>query len=299
VISFLNGGIKLIIYVVKPGDTVFNIARRYGMDPQRIISDNELANPDRLAVGQALVLMTETIPHTVTRGESLYAIARKYGVAPEAVIAANPQLSDPSRLQVGQIVNVPVIKPRRGDIRVNGYAFPSITMQTLEKTLPYLTYLSIFSYQARPDGSLSGINDTPLIAAARQARVAPLMVVTNIEEGGGFSSELVSTLLTDGAARSALITNIEQTLAQKNYYGVNIDFEYIYPEDGDAYDSFLAELTSRLNPQGYIVTTSLAPKTSAGQPGLLYEAHRYPVHGRLVNLVILMTYEWGYTYGRR
>ena len=43
--------------------------------------------------------------------------------------------------------------------------------------------------------------------------------------------------------------------------------------------------------------TAIAPKTSAGQVGTLYEAHDYPVHGELVDFVIIMTYEWGYIYG--
>lgn len=286
----------MIIYVVKPGDSIYSIARRYGMDPQKIISDNELANPNNLVVGQTLVLMTDTIPHTVVRGNSLYSIARNYGVTLAQLQSANPQITDRSRLQIGQVVNVPVPTQKLGDIRVNGFSFPSISMETLQKTLPYLTYLSIFSYQVRPDGSLVTINDAPLIEAAREARVAPIMVITNIEEGGGFSSELASTILTNQQIQNTLIDNIEATLREKNYYGLNIDFEYIFPEDGDDYDAFLNAITSRLNPQGYIVFTSLAPKTSATQRGLLYEAHHYPVHGRLANFVILMTYEWGYTY---
>lgn len=288
----------MIIYVVKPGDSVYSIARRYGIDPQKIISDNELTNPDNLVVGQTLVLITDTIPHTVVRGDSLYRIAQNYGVTLAQIQRANPQITNPARLQIGQVVNVPVPSQKLGDIRVNGYAFPSINTDTLQRTLPYLTYLSIFSYQVRPDGSLTPINDTPLIQAARQARAAPIMVITNIEEGGGFSSELASTILTNRQVQNTLLDNIEATLREKNYYGLNIDFEYIFPEDGDDYDAFLNTVTSRLNPQGYIVLTSLAPKTSATQRGLLYEAHHYPVHGRLANFVILMTYEWGYTYGR-
>ncbi len=58
----------------------------------------------------------------------------------------------------------------------------------LQKLLPNLTYLSIFSYQILPDGTLKGINDVPLIQAARNAKVAPMMVVTNLKEGGGFDS---------------------------------------------------------------------------------------------------------------
>lgn len=47
---------------------------------------------------------------------------------------------------------------------------------------------------------------------------------------------------------------------------------------------------------GYTVTTALAPKISAVQQGTLYEAHDYPVHGELADHVIIMTYEWGYTF---
>jgi spore germination protein len=60
-----------------------------------------------------------------------------------------------------------------GTIQVNGYAFPNIDRDVLRKTLPSLTFLSIFSYEVRPDGSLSTIDDEPLIRAARAARVAP------------------------------------------------------------------------------------------------------------------------------
>ena len=41
--------------------------------------------------------------------------------------------------------------------------------------------------------------------------------------------------------------------------------------------------------------TALAPKISSDQPGLLYEAHDYAAQGRIVDYIILMTYEWGYT----
>jgi spore germination protein len=267
------------------------------MQAQTIIEDNELPNPDQLVTGQTLILMTDVIPHIVTRGQSLYAIANAYGVALSDLQTANPQLSNPERLQVGDVVNVPVPTIKRGIIDVNGYCFPTIDRGVLNKTLPHLTYLSIFSYEVRPDGSLSSINDTPLIEAARQQSVAPLMVITNLEEGAGFSSELANTILTDAGVRQNLIDNVIGTLSSKNYYGLDIDFEYIFPEDGDAYDRLLREMTQRLHALGYIVTTSIAPKTSAGQRGLLYEAHHYPIHGQLVDHVIIMTYEWGYTYG--
>lgn len=38
---------------------------------------------------------------------------------------------------------------------------------------------------------------------------------------------------------------------------------------------FIQKVADRLNPEGYIVVTALAPKTSGDQPGLLYEGHDY------------------------
>jgi spore germination protein len=287
----------LILHTVRPGESVYTIARRYGADPQTIISDNGLDEADQLVIGQSLVIQVEDIPHTVTRGQSLYSIAKGYGVSLDALLAANPQIEDPSRIAVGQIILVPMKSPKLGTIEVNGYAFPNINMDTLNKTLPYLTYLSIFSYQVREDGSLSAINDTPLIQAARAQNVAPVMVITNIEEGASFSSELANAILSDEAVQDTLLNNIVSILESKDYAGLGIDFEYVYREDRENYNNFLRKATERLRPLGYIVTTALAPKTSADQPGLLYGAHDYPVHGELVDHVILMTYEWGYTYG--
>ena len=284
----------MIIYVVRPGDSIYSIARRYGVSPQKIISDNRLTNPENLVVGQTIVILTENTTHTVRPGESMYSIARSYNIPYNELIAANPQITNPAQLTVGQIINIPREPEKLGTIYVNGYAFPNINMDVLRDTLPYLTYLSIFSHQVRPDGSLVPINDTPLIEAARAANVAPLLVITNIEEGASFSSDLAHTILTDTTVQDNLIDNVISTIQSKNYTGVDVDFEYIYPADRENYNNFLRRLRQRLQPLGYSLTTALAPKISADQTGLLYEAHDYPAIGAIADLVLLMTYEWGY-----
>lgn len=284
------------IHVVSMGESLYLIARKYSVSPQKIINDNELANPDQLVIGQTLVIIQGTRKHTVAAGESLYSIARKYGLSLQALLTANPQLADPSRITIGQVITIPAETQSYGTIEVNGYAFPNITMETLRKTLPYLTYLSIFSHQVNSDGSITSIPDSQLILAARQARVAPLMVITNIQSGGSFNSDLARSILRNATVQETLINNIVRTLREKNYYGLDIDFEYLYPADRENYHNFLRRVVNTLRPLGYSVTTALAPKVSAEQKGLLYEAHDYPVHGALVDHVILMTYEWGYTY---
>ncbi len=286
----------MVIHVVRPGDSIYSIGRQYGVSPNKIITDNELSNPGNLVVGQTIVVLGENRRYTIKAGDSLYSIARRYGTTVQSILDVNPQIASTGAISIGQTITIPPTR-KIGTIEVNGYAFPNINPEVLRKTLPYLTYLSIFSHEVRPDGSLAPINDTPLIEAARAAKVAPLLVISNIEEGGSFSSELARTILTNNQVQETLINNVIEMLRSKNYYGLDIDFEYIFPENREDYNNFLRKVTSRLRPLGYSVTTALAPKNEANQPGLLYEAHDYPVHGALADHVILMTYEWGYTAG--
>ncbi len=59
----------------------------------------------------------------------------------------------------------------------------------------------------------------------------------------------------------------------------------------------MRSVTETMNANGYSVSVDLAPKVSADQPGLLYEGKNYAALGAIANSVLVMTYEWGYTYG--
>ena len=76
-----------------------------------------------------------------------------------------------------------------------------------------------------------------------------------------------------------------------------MDFEFLPGQLAAAYAAFLARLRRLLNSQGFFLWAALAPKTSARQAGLLYEGHDYAAVGAAVDGVLLMTYEWGYSYG--
>lgn len=284
----------MIIYTVKQGDNLTNIARRYSVTTEQLINLNGLRFPDRLVVGQEIIIPRENA-YEVQSGDSLYSIALSAGVSLEELQAANPQIAAPYTIYTGEVITLP--ERPHPSIRVNGYVYPSISDDVLNRTLPYLTYLSIFSYRTDAEGNLNTIDDTRLIETALANSVAPVMVITNTREGGGFDSDLVSALLTSDTAKEQLINNILTNLEQKNYYGVDIDFEYIPPQNREDYNRFLERLSERLQAGGYKLSTALAPKIRADQIGTLYEAHDYAFHGQVADQVILMTYEWGYTYG--
>ena len=236
------------------------------------------------------------IDYIVRPGDTFYSIANAFGITTAYLQSANPEITSPYILTVGQVIHIPDIFARR-EIDVNGFAFPDIDAQVLMDTLPYLTYLSIFSYEVLSDGSLVGIDDTRLIQAARQAGVAPMMVITNIQANAGFSSALAHTILTDRQVQRTLLDNIIAVLEEKSYYGVNIDFEYVYPMERLAFNEFIQMVTGRLRALGYFTAITVAPKVNAGQLGVQYEAYDYSALGILFDRVILATYEWGYTFG--
>ena len=287
----------MFIYTVRPGNSVYYISQLFGVDRQAIIDGNQIENPNVLVVGQAIAVPADSVSHTVVQGETLHMLAMRYQVSAAAILRANPQITDPSLIRTGEVITIPSQIENLGEKAVNGYAFPSINESTLEKTLPNLTYCTVFSYQVKADGSLTQIDDERVVNAARQKNTAPMMSVTNIRPSGGFSSEIAHSVLTNETAWNNLLDSAINIMKTKKYYGLNIDFEYILQSDREAYNSFLKTASGRLHDAGFILSTSIAPKTAASQRGLLYEAHDYPVHGRYADFVVIMTYEWGYTYG--
>ncbi|MDE6852055.1 MAG: LysM peptidoglycan-binding domain-containing protein, partial [Lachnospiraceae bacterium] len=227
-------------------------------------------------------------------------IAQEYQVPVSQLTEIN-QINYPYALAVGQALLIPTPGgfPSQPEVVTNGYAYPFINADILGTTLPYLTDLSIFSYGFREDGTLvyPTLSDLWMLEAAQAAGVNAILTLTPMDAQGMFSNQLIHAVVNNIAARDNLIQNLLDIMIEKGYYGVDVDFEYILAEDRDAFTTFVAELTRVMNDNGYVTSVALAPKTSANQPGLLYEGKDYGGLGAAANSVLLMTYEWGYTYG--
>jgi spore germination protein len=237
------------------------------------------------------------IIHVVKEGDSLYKIGEFYNVDYKK-IAADNEIPLNRDLVVGQTIVVLTNGTEKlRQIEVNGYARQNIDISILTKALPYLTYLSVFSYQAKQDGSLNMINDEELINLSRKYNVEPIMVITNIGNEDRFDSNLAHNILNNDDVQNKLISNILGIMLRRGYRGINIDFEYVYPTDRESYIRFLTKVSSEVKRYNYFLTVSVAPKASDEQAGLLYEAHDYRRIGILADRIIIMTYEWGYSGG--
>ncbi|EIJ80129.1 glycoside hydrolase family 18 [Bacillus methanolicus PB1] len=287
------------IHVVRQSQTLFEIAKTYGTTVDDLIEANEIPNPNKLVVGQTLVIPIIGRFYWVQPGDSLWSISRRFNISVQQLASVN-RISPNEPLQIGFRLYIPQGPKTRGEF--NGYVEPrgaSVAPElenSAREAAPYLTYLAPFSFQALRDGSLKEplLNNFPAIARANNNVL--MMVITN-QENDQFNDDLGRILLNNIDIQNRFLNNIVATAKKYGFRDIHFDFEYLRPADKEAYNRFLRKARDRFNQEGWLISTALAPKTSAGQKGRWYEAHDYRAHGEIVDFVVIMTYEWGYSGG--
>lgn len=286
------------IYVVKRGDTLISIASRYGVSVDRLIYDNQLNTDGILVPGQALLILIPNVIHRVRQEETPESIAGLYGITVRQLYQNNPYLLNQPYLIQGEQVIISYKKEPTAQLEVTGYAYPYIRSDVLEEALLYLDELRVFSYGFTEDGTLiPPVNESYLLGETLKFGVSPILVLTPFSYDMKFNNQLVKIVVNNQEVQGRMIQQLLQTVRDKNYDGVDVDFEYILPEDREGYAAFVSRITEAMNAEGYRVSVALVPKTSSDQPGLLYEGMDYNLLGEAANSVFLMTYEWGYTFG--
>ncbi len=102
-----------IVHIVRRGENLTMIARRYGVNMWAIARANGITNPNRIYVGQRLVIPSGTPAgrvHVVRAGETLIGIGWHYGIDPWAIARANG-ITNLNRIYVGQRLVIPGSPP--------------------------------------------------------------------------------------------------------------------------------------------------------------------------------------------
>lgn len=287
----------MIIHVVGSGETLQSIAREYNVNIRDLAADNGIKPDMPLVIGQALAIQIPDVVHTVQRGETLTQIARRYNTTALQLLRNNFKLGGSERISTGETINISYSREQKAkNFAVNSYAYPYINPRLLRSQLPYLTYFTPFTYGVSKNGKLVYQNDEFMRNAASEYGVKNLLHLSTLTENGGFSSERATLIFENESLANALIDELAEYAAAEGFGGVDVDFEFIKPSEKYDYIRFLQDLRLRLNPHGLELFSALAPKTSDTQSGTLYEGHDYAGIAAAVNYVLLMTYEWGYTY---
>ena len=286
------------IITVTQEDTVYGIAENYGLRPEKIIADNGLDSDGTLVTGQSLILLFPDDEYIVTENEeTLNGVSLETGVTQRTLLRNNIFLQGRRVLSQGDIIVTRYTEIPTLTKIIGGYAYDSIPQELLQTVIPYMTYLMPFTYGYTPEGYLLSPDDLRLIETATASGTMPLMHLSTLTEQGNFSNELAHLLLTNDEAIQNLYQNVLDTVITKGYYGVDIDFEFLFAEDRERYVNFISGMTDIMNENGYICVVTLPPKTSDDQRGLLYEGIDYAALGEAADYAFLMTYEWGYRFG--
>lgn len=286
----------MLIHVVQPGETAESIANLYGLSMERLIIENGIIYPNNLVVGDTLVILYPKITYTVQEGDTLAGIAEANDVTVMDLLRNNPYLSDREYLTVGETIVIQYSDTKTKKIAVNGYAYPFIENSILRKTLPFLTYLNIFSYTTTLDGSLIDINDTEVIQTAKEYGVAPIMLIT-FPESENKESDITHKILTNKEVQDNYVNDVLRILKTKGYYGVNFDIVYIFPEDRQLYLEFMVNFVGVIREQGYKVFNTYGANTFELLTGIAYSELQYANISDYVDFTILLPYELGFSIG--
>ncbi|MDF2539465.1 MAG: hypothetical protein K0S76_2486 [Herbinix sp.] len=286
----------MIIHVVQEGDTIDSIATTYEVPMKRLIYDNGLKNPDNLVIGQAIVITYPEQIHVVQEGDTLISIADFYGVTIMQLLRNNPFLSEREYLFPDETI---VIRYETiGQMLTNGYAFAFIDIDILEKTLPYLTYLSVYNYRTTNEGDIiSYYDDTEIIRIIKEYEVIPLMLLTTTSTRGDENIEAAYEILLNQEYQDRYIERILAVLQEKGFYGINITFQYVSISNQRLHDELFRRIKDRLTREGYLVFVTINPNLNFIGNEIQFERVDYSGIGQLADGVMIMTYNWGSSYG--
>ncbi|MFQ6018865.1 MAG: peptidoglycan DD-metalloendopeptidase family protein [Kiloniellaceae bacterium] len=93
-------------HTVRRGDTVYGIARRFGVPIRTVIDANGLRPPYALRFGQTLII-PKPRRHVVQKGDTVYGISRRYGVDMTELVRLN-RIAPPYAIAPGQGLLLPV-----------------------------------------------------------------------------------------------------------------------------------------------------------------------------------------------
>lgn len=90
-------------YEILPGDTLYKIARKFGISVNDLANYNKIANPDEIIAGTYLAIPKHS--YTVLPGDTLTKISKKYNITIGEICKKN-NIADPNKIIVGQILEV-------------------------------------------------------------------------------------------------------------------------------------------------------------------------------------------------
>lgn len=287
----------MIIHVVKQGETIDSIAASYGISAERLMLENGFTGDTKLAIGETLVILYPRIEYRVQEGDTLESIAGRHNTSIMELLRNNPYIADRPYIYPGEVIVISYQDQRTRTISTNGFVYPFVDMNVLKKTLPFLTYLTVFSYYYTAEGDILDIEDNEIVQTASMYGVAPIMMLSGFSANEEGEIETTHNILVNEDIQNDLINNLIAILERKDYYGVSFRTPYIRPTDRQAYVDFINKLSNRLNQNGFETFITLTISVFELLSNIRYSEQQFRELGQAAGKIPVLYYEFGFTFG--
>lgn len=309
-----------MVYVVKPGDSLFSISRRFNTIIESIIVLNNLTNTS-LSVGQRLriPLYTEVIVRVdranIRNRPNLGAavIASMVRTARLPVTGAfedwyRVRLHDGTTGWVSRTVvslrvhdgSKPIIENVGFYTLAEGPSLPS-SFNSFVNNTAQLSQVPLFMWRissANPTvvekfGQFTDQDIRTLVAIGHRNNIKMMPVIHNLlyrPGGTTLAKNVIKVLVSDPRNRAAFIQNVINLIEAFDFDGVNIDIEDVFIEDSKGVSALYTELGAALKRRGYFLSASV-PARIRDQPfNPFSDPFEYAPIGRAVDQFIVMLY---------
>ncbi|WP_377887547.1 LysM peptidoglycan-binding domain-containing protein [Alkalihalobacillus sp. R86527] len=284
------------IHTVRAGDNLWRISVTYGVPIATLKAVNGLVS-DHLVPGLNLFIPDQALPeqyYQIKSGDTYWKLSQQFNTSIQALISANPTI-DPNALPIGLRVRIPSLEKYRMESLVFFDALAGTPyLDALTKIAGSITFLAIFTYSFTREGKLLGIDDTLILQRTKELNIKPLLVISNYE-GNMFSPALADDVLQNVEKRTALVQNLVRVVKEKGYAGVSIDFEFVPPQRRSDFTAFLRELKNGLG--NLVLQLNAHAKSSEMATNRLVGFLDYKAAGEIVDIVSIMTIDYGYAIG--
>jgi spore germination protein len=248
-------------HTVAQGDSLFNIARRFGMTVEQVRRLNELKS-DILMPGQVIL---------VAAGGGGATLPDDGGV-----------LNDPRTILPFRTVSGYTVVTSWTDTR---------SLESVRANGASLTDIATVSHRLRADGTLTGSPQQRTLEAAREHNLRTWLVVQNLDESGRFSRQIADSFLRSQTARRRLATEALKVLEANQFVGLELDLEDLSPNSRPFFSLLVKELKEALAPRGYLLSAAIPAKTADQANNSWSGAFDYREIGKHADQVLLMTYD--------
>jgi spore germination protein len=279
------------IYVVQQGDSIYTIADKYNISVDKLILDNGIENANNLIVGQTIVIVYPSQTYTVQEGDTIKSIASSYGITVNQILRNNPSLYGREYIYSGEILVISYNTSR--ELTTNGFVYPYVSKEILTKTLPYLTFLSVFNYRIGEKGNIiSYIDDSEIIQLAKTYGTLPLLMISALTVLGEANIEMIYELLINEEYQEYLINTTMNLLTNKGFSGINIVITNLNTSNQQLYINLITKISNRLNKDGYLLFVTVNPNIKTADNTISFEKIDYKSISQLVYRLTFLQYYW-------